>query len=129
MILITIGISLFIYDEDSNIEKEEQKSVYFGDLLLVISLVFDGITSAFQEKIRRDLKDEPKESVFLIISDRLISSAQNNLSFIQSSPAQNCKSELSWTESSFEKADLSWSEGEALLAQLSKFASSAQLSS
>ena len=72
MILITIGISLFIYDEDSNIEKEEQKSVYFGDLLLVISLVFDGITSAFQEKIRQDLKDEPKESVFLIISDRLI---------------------------------------------------------
>ncbi|CBY07257.1 unnamed protein product [Oikopleura dioica] len=63
VVLITAGISLFIYDEDSNIEKDEQKIVYFGDLLLAISLVFDGVTSAFQEKIRNDLKDEPKTNL------------------------------------------------------------------
>lgn len=54
VVLITTGISVFIYDEDSNIEHSskhadvDEKLLLLGDALLFSSLLFDGCTSAFQ---------------------------------------------------------------------------------
>ena len=62
---------MFIYDEDKNAKKsddiseEDQKMLYFGDGLLFGSLLLDGLTSAFQEKIRTKAKEEKVNLFFM----------------------------------------------------------------
>ena len=71
VILITAGISIFIYDEDKNAQHVtehadiEQRLLYFGDALLFSSLIFDGLTSAFQEKIRAKSKASGASETFM----------------------------------------------------------------
>ena len=71
VILITTGIVIFIYDEDKNAKHSSERSdidekwLYFGDALLFTSLILDGFTSAFQEKIRFKAKEEKAETKFM----------------------------------------------------------------
>ncbi|XP_071581053.1 solute carrier family 35 member B1 [Temnothorax nylanderi] len=52
--LIVIGVALFMY-KDSNVSKKQAESqLSVGELLLLLSLIMDGLTSAVQERMRAE---------------------------------------------------------------------------
>ena len=87
VIFITLGIAGFVYDEDKNIkeneielsnstdynstmtaELREDETFYWveiGDIMLFMSLVFDGLTGAIQEKIRSRNKEENQRKLVM----------------------------------------------------------------
>lgn len=85
VLLITLGIAGFVYDEDANIKANQTKQnstlsgedseelredetfywVEIGDLMLFISLVFDGLTGAIQEKIRSQNKAQNQRKLVM----------------------------------------------------------------
>ncbi|EFN72986.1 Solute carrier family 35 member B1 [Camponotus floridanus] len=59
--LIVIGVALFMY-KDGTVSKKQSESYLsgelFGELLLLLSLTMDGITSAIQERMRAEYKSK-----------------------------------------------------------------------
>ncbi|XP_020300488.1 solute carrier family 35 member B1 [Pseudomyrmex gracilis] len=54
IVLIVIGVALFMY-KDSNVTKKQSESqLSVGELLLLLSLTMDGLTSAVQERMRAE---------------------------------------------------------------------------
>ena len=60
MVIITVGIVIFSIDEVEHSEtlQKSRRRILTGDLLLLISIFCDGLTSTFQEKIRKK-EDKP----------------------------------------------------------------------
>lgn len=52
--LVVIGVALFMYNPDKASASDSDHSMGWGEVLLVISLLMDGFTGAFQEKMRTD---------------------------------------------------------------------------
>ncbi|XP_011170420.1 solute carrier family 35 member B1 [Solenopsis invicta] len=56
--LIVVGVTLFMY-KDSNVSKKQVESqLSVGELLLLLSLTMDGLTSAVQERMRAEHKSK-----------------------------------------------------------------------
>ncbi|XP_046816980.1 solute carrier family 35 member B1 isoform X2 [Vespa velutina] len=55
--LIVIGVALFIY-KDGSANKQTEGQTWFGELLLLLSLMMDGLTSAVQERMRAEHKSK-----------------------------------------------------------------------
>jgi len=51
VLLIVIGVALFLY-KDKQSKKMEGSAYGYGELLLIVSLTLDGMTGAFQDKMR-----------------------------------------------------------------------------
>ena len=107
-----MGISVFIYDEDKNIKKNEPDLqslntnltsgwnstsdtssnslredeqffwVEMGDIMLFSSLIFDGLTGAIQEKIRAENKNKKIQKPKLIISLIMMSTLNSYASLV-----------------------------------------------
>ncbi|XP_031839114.1 solute carrier family 35 member B1 homolog meigo [Nomia melanderi] len=54
--LVVIGVAFFMYKDVSPLKKEVEGQTTFGELLLLLSLTMDGITSAVQERMRAENK-------------------------------------------------------------------------
>lgn len=58
ILLIVIGVALFMY-KDGNVSKKQSESyLSVGELLLLLSLTMDGLTSAVQERMRAEHKSK-----------------------------------------------------------------------
>ncbi|XP_066584509.1 solute carrier family 35 member B1-like [Prorops nasuta] len=55
ILLIVIGVALFMY-KDGVAAKQVENQTWFGELLLLLSLIMDGLTSAVQERMRSEHK-------------------------------------------------------------------------
>nr|XP_050850481.1 solute carrier family 35 member B1 isoform X2 [Vespula vulgaris] len=55
--LIVIGVALFMY-KDGSTSKQIEGQTWFGELLLLLSLTMDGLTSAVQERMRAEHKSK-----------------------------------------------------------------------
>jgi len=54
VILITVGITLYSLNGMSNKHKHEHENQSMGNILLLLSLTFDGLTNGFQDKMAKD---------------------------------------------------------------------------
>lgn len=52
--LIVIGVALFMYKDGSASSKQSEGQTWFGELLLLLSLTMDGLTSAVQERMKSE---------------------------------------------------------------------------
>eukprot|EP00794_Sanderia_malayensis_P002953 gene2953-3404_t len=52
VLFIVIGVALFLYKEKKQTTAASQQSIGYGEMLLLTSLVLDGMTGACQEKMR-----------------------------------------------------------------------------
>ncbi|KAI5705117.1 hypothetical protein M8J76_017250 [Diaphorina citri] len=53
VLLVVIGVALFIY-KDGKASKEESTNFGFGEFLLILSLLMDGLTGAVQERMKSE---------------------------------------------------------------------------
>lgn len=56
ILLIVIGVALFMYKDGGASKKQSEGQLSFGELLLLLSLTMDGLTSAVQERMRAEHK-------------------------------------------------------------------------
>lgn len=56
--LIVIGVALFMYKDGTVSKKQSESGELLGELLLLLSLTMDGITSAIQERMRAEYKSK-----------------------------------------------------------------------
>lgn len=54
ILLIVIGVALFMYKDGSVTKKQSESQLSVGELLLLLSLTMDGLTSAVQERMRAE---------------------------------------------------------------------------
>lgn len=54
VLLIVLGVVLFMYKDGGGTKKLSDGQAGFGELLLVLSLIMDGLTSAVQERMRAE---------------------------------------------------------------------------
>ncbi|XP_003393452.1 solute carrier family 35 member B1 [Bombus affinis] len=52
--LVVIGVALFMYKDVNPLKKHSEGQTAFGELLLLLSLTMDGLTSAVQERMRAE---------------------------------------------------------------------------
>ncbi|XP_070170973.1 solute carrier family 35 member B1 isoform X1 [Polyergus mexicanus] len=58
ILLIVIGVALFMYKDGSVSKKQSESYLSVGELLLLLSLTMDGLTSAVQERMRTEYKSK-----------------------------------------------------------------------
>ncbi|XP_050448041.1 solute carrier family 35 member B1 [Cataglyphis hispanica] len=58
ILLIVIGVALFMYKDGSVSKKQSESYLSVGELLLLLSLTMDGLTSAVQERMRAEYKSK-----------------------------------------------------------------------
>jgi len=58
VLLITIGVALFVYKDDKA-AKSSGFSLGFGEILLIFSLILDGVTGAIQDRMRAESSTKP----------------------------------------------------------------------
>ncbi|KAK2584598.1 hypothetical protein KPH14_006956 [Odynerus spinipes] len=56
--LIVIGVALFMYKDGNASSKQVEGQTWFGELLILLSLIMDGLTSAVQERMRAEHKSK-----------------------------------------------------------------------
>ncbi|XP_029167678.1 solute carrier family 35 member B1 isoform X2 [Nylanderia fulva] len=56
--LIVIGVALFMYKDGNTSKKQSESYLSVGELLLLLSLTMDGLTSAVQERMRAEHKSK-----------------------------------------------------------------------
>lgn len=56
--LIVIGVALFMYKDGNASKKQAESQLSIGELLLLLSLMMDGLTSAVQERMRAEHKSK-----------------------------------------------------------------------
>ncbi|GAB1864353.1 Solute carrier family 35 member B1-like protein [Camponotus japonicus] len=56
--LIVIGVALFMYKDGTVSKKQSESYLSVGELLLLLSLTMDGLTSAIQERMRAEYKSK-----------------------------------------------------------------------
>lgn len=54
ILLIVIGVALFMYKDGNEMKKQMESQMSFGELLIALSLLMDGLTSAVQERMRSE---------------------------------------------------------------------------
>lgn len=54
ILLIVIGVALFMYKDGNASKKQTEGQLSVGELLLLLSLTMDGLTSAVQERMRAE---------------------------------------------------------------------------
>lgn len=58
ILLIVIGVALFMYKDGNVSKKQSESQISVGELLLLLSLAMDGLTSAVQERMRAEYKSK-----------------------------------------------------------------------
>lgn len=58
ILLIVVGVALFMYKDGSVSKKQSESYLSVGELLLLLSLTMDGLTSAVQERMRAEYKSK-----------------------------------------------------------------------
>lgn len=56
--LVVIGVALFMYKDGTSSKRHGEGQAGFGELLLLLSLTMDGLTSAVQERMRAEHKSK-----------------------------------------------------------------------
>lgn len=93
IILIVLGVGLFMYNKDKSTNIEA--AVWYGEILLLLSLFLDGLRSGFEERIRHESAPAPfsmmlsingYSSVFLTISACVTGEALDFLRFVSKYP-------------------------------------------
>lgn len=54
VLLIVLGVILFMYKDGGIVKKQSETQAGFGELLLLLSLTMDGLTSAVQERMKSE---------------------------------------------------------------------------
>lgn len=58
ILLIVVGVALFMYKDSGVAKKQSESQLSVGELLLLLSLTMDGLTSAVQERMRAEHKSK-----------------------------------------------------------------------
>lgn len=94
--LIVIGVALFMYKDGKTSGSEDGSTVGFGELLLILSLLMDGLTGAIQERMRSEHQTKSGHMmlnmnfwsiIFLGVSIVITGEAYTFISFVQRHPA------------------------------------------
>lgn len=93
IIMIVLGVGLFMYNKDKNSNIE--KAVWYGEILLLASLLLDGLRSGFEERIRHESAPAPfsmmlaingYSAIFLTITAFVTGDAVNFVKFVAKYP-------------------------------------------
>ncbi|XP_063700630.1 solute carrier family 35 member B1 homolog [Culicoides brevitarsis] len=93
IVLIVCGVGLFMYNKDKKTNISE--AVWYGEILLLVSLLLDGLRSGFEERIRHESAPAPfsmmlaingYSAVFLTISAFVTGDAINFVKFVGKYP-------------------------------------------